>query len=371
MRFSVIPKKREVYDKYGEEGLKEGSGGMDADDIFSMFGFPFGGRRGGGGPGRGPRGKPKGKDVAVAYPVTLEDLYCGKQAKYPFDKTIVCPTCTGTGAKKGGAQAKCKSCNGEGYKVHMRHVGFGLVQQMQEPCGACNGEGEVIKPKDRCTKCSGAKTIEQPHNLDIFVDKGMSHNQKITFSGEGDQIPGVTPGDIILVLQQAEHPIFKRDGVDLYMDKKIKLSEALCGFSFLITHLDGRSLLVKSTPGEIIRPNDTKCIEGEGMPQYKNPFEKGRLFVKFEIEFPENGSISAESNKALLNILPKGANLGKMSDEVEEVLLSEPTQSNGRGRGKRANSRGSNHGHMHYQESDEEDDDDERGHGHGVQCHQQ
>jgi len=95
---------------------------------------------------------------------------------------------------------------------------------------------------------------------------------------------------------------------------------------FLITHLDKRSLLVKSNPGEIIRPNDTKCIEGEGMPQHKNPFEKGRMFIKFEIEFPENGSINNDSIKALKAILPKGAPLPKLGDEVEEVVLVEPSQ---------------------------------------------
>jgi len=175
------PEKREVYDKYGEEGLKEGQGGMDPEDIFSMFGFPFGGRRGGQqGGGGARRGQKKGKDVAVAYPCTLEEMYCGKQAEFKYDKTVTCASCNGTGAKKPNLQVKCTGCDGHGHRVTMRHVGFGLVQQMQEVCHQCGGEGEIIKPKDRCGKCGGKKSIEQNHKLDVFIDKGMSHNQKIT-----------------------------------------------------------------------------------------------------------------------------------------------------------------------------------------------
>lgn len=362
------PEKREVYDKYGEEGLKEG-GGADAADIFSMFGFPFGGR-GGHSHGRGGRQqKRKGKNVAVAFPVTLEDLYCGKQAHFKLDKTVLCSQCSGKGTKNPGTKTKCNTCEGQGFRVHIRHVAFGLVQQMQEPCAACGGEGEVIKAKDRCKKCSGNKTIEEERKLDVFIDKGMTHGQQIVFSGEGDQMPDIIPGDIILVLQCAEHAVFRREGNDLFIEKKIKLVEALCGFQFLLTHLDGRTLHVKSTKGEVVKPGDTMRIENEGMPQFKNPFEKGSLFIKFEIEFPESGSISNDQISSLMKILPKGSTVDEkmITDDVEEVSLKFVTEKEASGHGKKKQQRSV------YGESDDEDDDDEHGGGGGpgVQCHQQ
>jgi len=361
------PEKREVYDKYGEDGLKEGGGGgMDADDIFSMFGFPFGGRRGGGGRSSG---KPKGKDVAVAYPVTLEDLYCGKQAKFRLDKTILCRDCAGKGTSKPNGVAKCAHCKGAGYHVHIRHVAFGLAQQIQEPCGQCGGEGEVIKQKDRCRTCNGNKTIEEGKELEIFVDKGMTHNHKITFSGEGDQMPGIIPGDVILVLQQQEHATFKRDGHDLHVEKKIALVEALTGFKFFFKHLDGRVLLIKSAPGQIIKPGETKVIDGEGMPHYKNPFEKGRLIIKFDVEFP--ASIKADLFPALQKVLPAGEKFdqSKMNDDVEEYEVSEYVQKSKNQRRGQQQQRSA-----YMQDEDGDDDDDEEMHGHGgqrVQCAQQ
>jgi len=357
------PEKRALYDKYGEEGLKEG-GGADADDIFSMF---FGGGRRGG----GRQGKPRGKDVAVAFPVTLEDLYCGKQARFKLDKTVMCSTCSGKGTTKPKANVKCTTCDGAGYRVHMRHVAFGLVQQIQEPCPTCGGEGEMIKPKDRCKDCSGKKLVEEEKELEVFVDKGMSHNQKITFSGEGDQIPGVTPGDVILVLQQQEHPVFKRNGHDLHMEKKIQLSDALCGFKYFISHLDGRVLLISSQNGQVIKPGDIRCIENEGMPHHKNPFEKGRLFIKFEIEFPT--TMDAKSILSLRSVLPKGDAYDEkmLTEDVEEVILSENVSSKSRGKKQQQSSR------AYADDSEEEyDEDDERAHAHGhggggVQCAQQ
>eukprot|EP01114_Cavostelium_apophysatum_P018060 TRINITY_DN5507_c1_g1_i1.p1 TRINITY_DN5507_c1_g1~~TRINITY_DN5507_c1_g1_i1.p1 ORF type:complete len:422 (+),score=123.16 TRINITY_DN5507_c1_g1_i1:192-1457(+) len=362
--------KREMYDRYGEDGLKEGGGGgMDADDIFSMF---FGGgRRGGAGPRGGRPQKAKGKDVAIAFPVKLEDLYNGKQSQFKFQKTVLCTTCNGKGTNKPNARAKCHTCDGAGYRVHMRHVGFGLMQQLQEECPSCAGEGEVVKPKDRCKKCNGGRTSEEQKTLEVFIDKGMAHGHKITFSGEGDQTPDVIPGDIILVLQQEDHPTFKRDGDDLHIEKKIKLVEALCGFSFLFNHMDGRPLLVKSQPNEIIKPGDSKSIEGEGMPQKGNPFEKGKLVIKFDVEFPAPGSITPDLAKALVGALPKATPVdmsGVNQDDVEEVILSNTTaQSNARG--KRGGPRGHSHGHRHQgYEDDSDEDDGPRG---GVQCAQQ
>ena len=115
----------------------------------------------------------------------------------------------------------------EVYGIMIRQLAPGMVQQMQSVCSDCNGEGEVINEKDRCKKCEGKKVIKEVKILEVHVDKGMKHGQRITFTGEADQAPGVEPGDIVLFLQEKEHEVFQRDGNDLHMTYKIGLAEAL------------------------------------------------------------------------------------------------------------------------------------------------
>jgi len=199
--------KRELYDKYGEDALKEGGpGGFDGEDLFSMFGFGHFGHDHRG--QRGPR-KRKGKDVYSAFHVTLGDLYNGKETKFKLDKTVICDNCKGKGSAKPNAVTKCKNCEGHGITVTLRPLAFGMVQQLQETCRQCGGAGEAIKQKDKCKTCDGSKVIEESKVLDVYVEKGMRHDQKITFREEGDQIPDIIPGDIVLVVQQEEHPVFK------------------------------------------------------------------------------------------------------------------------------------------------------------------
>merc|ERR1711881_313869 len=91
-----------------------------------------------------------------------------------------------------------------------------------------------------------------------------------------------------IVLEEEKHPIFKRNGIDLIMQQTINITEALCGFRKIIPTLDKRSLLIQAVPGEVIKTDDIKCVYGEGMPTYRNPFEKGKLIVKFSVDFPES-----------------------------------------------------------------------------------
>lgn len=132
------------------------------------------------------------------------------------------------------------------------------------------------------------------------------------------------PGDIIIILQQVEHDRFERRGSDLITSQKISLVEALCGFEFVLTHLDGRQLLVKTQPGEVVQPNAVKCIVSEGFPIHRRPFEKGRLFIKFEVEFPKAGVSKPADIAALEKLLGQTrATPSYKADEVEEVELKE------------------------------------------------
>jgi DnaJ family protein A protein 2 len=268
--------------------------------------------------------------MAFAFPVSLEDLYNGKQGKYPIKKTVLCSGCAGKGTNKPSAATQCKHCEGTGVTISLRHLGFGMVQQLQERCRQCNGEGEVIKQKDKCKQCLGEKTKEEEKGLDVYIDPGMKHGTKITFSGEGDQLPDVIPGDVVLVLQQEQHAVFVREGNDLRMEKTITLIEALAGFKFVLKHLDGRQLVVSSAPGEIVRPGDVKGVPNEGMPQHGNPFEKGKLLIRFKVEFPKDGAITPQAIKGLEAALGKApAVVIPTTGEVEQVTLASFTTKGG------------------------------------------
>ncbi|KAL9235400.1 hypothetical protein vseg_010159 [Gypsophila vaccaria] len=315
------PEKREIYDQYGEDALKEGmgggGGGHDPFDIFSQF---FGGSSFGGGSSRGRRQR-RGEDVIHPLKVSLEDLYSGTTKKLSLSRSVICSKCQGKGSKS-GASMKCGGCRGSGMKVSIRHLGPSMIQQMQHPCNECKGTGETITDKDRCPQCKGEKVVQEKKVLEVVVEKGMQHGQKITFAGEADEAPDTVTGDIVFVLQLKEHSKLKRKGQDLFYEHTLSLTEALCGFRFVLTHLDGRQLLVKSNPGEVIKPDSFKAIDDEGMPIYQRPFMKGKLYIHFTVEFPK--SLSLDQVKALEGILPPkpSMELSDMElDECEETTL--------------------------------------------------
>ncbi|CAD7672769.1 unnamed protein product [Nyctereutes procyonoides] len=214
-------KKRELYDKGGEQAIKEGGagGGFGSPmDIFDMF---FGGG------GRMQRER-RGKNVVHQLSVTLEDLYNGATRKLALQKNVICDKCEGRGGKKGAVE--CPNCRGTGMQIRIHQIGPGMVQQIQSVCMECQGHGKQISPKDRCKSCNGRKVVREKKILEVHIDKGMKDGQKITFHGEGDQEPGLEPGDIIIVLDQKDHAVFTRRGEDLFMCMDIQLVEALCGF---------------------------------------------------------------------------------------------------------------------------------------------
>ncbi len=182
----------------------------------------------------------------------------------------------------------------------------------------------------------------------------MQDGQKITFTGEGDQAPGIIPGDVIIVIEEKEHPKFKRKGADLHYQASIDLLTALAGGQLVIPHLDDRSLLVNILPGEVIKPGETKVITGEGMPMHKRPYDKGNMYVTFDIQFPPPNWTDASKLALLEQALPPRTPLATVIGETEEVVLApvDPMQQSR-----------SNVDHM--------DEDDEHQQGPSVQCAQQ
>lgn len=224
------PEKRELYNQYGEEGVERGGGGADPTDIFDMV---FGGGRGGKRPGGGKR---KGKDVAHSTDVTLEQLYTGHTKKLAVNRTVL-----------DGESKECDACQGRGYTVQVLRMG-NMIQQMQQPCQKCKGEGHIFKTK------------KEKEILEVYIDRGAIDGHKVCFRGKADEQPGMEPGDVNFIVNEKPHAVFRREKADLFVSKKVSLVEALCGYQFELDHLDGRKLLIKTAPGDIIKPNK----EGSG-----------------------------------------------------------------------------------------------------------
>jgi DnaJ family protein A protein 2 len=289
-------KKRELYDQYGEEGVERGGGPPEGMDIFDILGGGMGRRQ------QQQRVR-RGEDVVFPLKVDLNDLYNGASKKLRLTKNVICKGCNGKGGKADSVK-KCVSCKGHGVKVVIRQVGPGMIQQMQMQCEVCKGDGQIIPDKDRCTGCKGERTVKEQKTLEVFVNRGMVHGQRIPFKGEADEAPDTEPGDVVVVLQQKEHPVFRRDGMNLFMKKKITLVEALTGFVFRIPHLDNRTLVVKGEDGAVVKPGDVKCIRDEGMPNPRHPSRKGNLYLEIDIEFPLPQQLTAQARVQLLSLLP-------------------------------------------------------------------
>ncbi|KAI5962443.1 YDJ1 [Candida pseudojiufengensis] len=336
--------KREIYDSYGEEGLsgQGAAGGMNAEDIFSQF---FGGGFGG-----QPQRPTRGKDIKHSIGCTLEDLYKGKTTKLALNKTVLCKDCDGRGGAAGKVK-ECPDCHGTGMKFVTRQMGP-MIQRFQTVCDKCQGTGDLCDPKDRCTTCKGKKTTTERKILQVHVDPGMKDGQRIVFSGEGDQEPGITPGDVIFVIDERPNAEFQRKGNDLFKEYEIDLLTALAGGEIAFKHISGDWIKINVTPGEVIAPGELKIVEGQGMPIYRHG-GKGNLILKFSVKFPPNHFADEDKLKELATILPPRQEVKIPADaEVDEEHMTKYDPAK----------------HQQRRSAYDEDDEEGQGAGPGVQC---
>ena len=299
--------KRKKYDTYGKDGLSNG-GGHNPNDIFSMF---FGNQM-----NRSQQQHvKKGKDVVHEINVSLEDLYKGKKVKINAKRQrIKYPA----NINKEYAIKSCDMCNGNGSIMQVRRMGP-MIQQIQQQCQKCRGTGKTIS--------EGVKLVKESKILEFDIPKGCKEGHQVKFEGESDEIPGLITGDIIFVIKEKKHNLFKRKSADLLLTKKISISDALCGTKFVIKHLDNRELLISTEVGKIIKPGEIMCVEDEGMPFEGNSFVKGKLFIIFEIEFPISGSLSEKNTKDLEKILPPKFEDPKDDGKIELCTLKDVNES--------------------------------------------
>ncbi|CAI5742089.1 unnamed protein product [Hyaloperonospora brassicae] len=270
--------KKAKYDQYGEDGLGQtGDGGdNDAFDIFSQF-FGGGRRRRQQEPSRGP-------DVVMPLRVSLADLHKGKSLQFSIRRETICHHCHGKGAAHEEDIHVCSECRGQGVKTTTRRVGMGFIQQFQTVCEKCHGKGKIYTSS--CPVCGGRKVEMADLNFDVELDKGTPDGFEIELENYADEIPGQPAGHVRLQVLTVPHPIFTRDGDDLWMDMHISLREALVGFRKTVTHVDGRP--VEVVRDDVTPPRFVMALEDEGMPKQHRPSEKGQLHIKFSVQFPES-----------------------------------------------------------------------------------
>lgn len=273
------PQKREIYDKYGEEGLKAGGPGGPGpgagfharrpEDIFAEFfggrspfgggddGDPFGGFMGMGGmPGMGGMGGMGGMPFGFGQMGGMGRAGSGRSAAPRKDPAIE-----------------------NTLNVSLEELYTGTTKKMKI---SRNVQGQSVS-----------------EILEIDIKPGWKQGTKITFPQKGDERTGVVPADIIFIIGEKHHPVLRRDGNDLVHTARISLADALCGASLKIPHLDGST--VEVPVNDVVTPNFTKIIKGKGMPITKTPGAFGNLIIKFDVMFPR--TLSSDQKTQLRTIL--------------------------------------------------------------------
>ena len=267
--------KRAAYDQFGHAGVETGggfSGGAGFRDIFDeVFGDIFGGRGGG-------QRVYRGADLRYELGLGLEEAVSGTTSRIRIPCEATCESCAGTGAASGTAPSTCGTCAGQG-RVRVQQ-GFFSIQQT---CPRCHGTGTVIT--DPCNECRGRGKVRREKTLSVTIPPGVDTGDRIRVGGEGQPGErGGPPGDLYVEIRVREHPIFLRDGANLYCEVPIGFTMAALGGEIEIPTLDGRVSLkvpAETQTGRLFR------LRGKGVRPARGP-GPGDLICKVTVETPVN-----------------------------------------------------------------------------------
>ena len=315
------PKKKEIYDKYGEEGLEQGGIGVNIDpmDLFNnLFGMNFGGGIGGFmGNMMGDFVKNrKGKDIHYELNVSLENIYKGVTKKIKITRKKKCDICKGKGGKD-GYKIKCPHCKGQGFLLMINKLGPNMIQQSQMPCNYCNQKGYTIDNNLVCKNCNGDGLSDDAKIFKIEIPRGVKDGYEIKLFQEGNEHPEYIPGDIIITIKQEKHKYYERIGNNIIMKKEIDLISALTGYREIINLLDGKhSILVYTNDSDIIHDGDVRILPKLGIKDKNN--NCGDLVIKFKLILPKKLS---EEQKNKLNEIFVKKNITRNKSKTPKILL--------------------------------------------------
>ncbi len=312
------PQKRQRYDQFGHAGMG-GAGGFSGgfssmEDIFSQFGDLFeswgmGGSMGGfssffGGGGGGRQRVRRGGDLRVKVRLTLEEISSGVEKKIKVRKLVTCQDCHGTGSADGREGDTCQTCHGTGRVIRAQRGIFGMMQ-VQEECPTCHGEGKVIRNK--CSHCQGEGVVRDEEIVTIKIPAGVSGGMQIPIEGKGNAAPrGGVPGDLLVLIEEEEHPNLVRDGNDLVYNLLLDMPTAILGGQVKIPTLSG-DVKITITPGT--QPGKVLRMRGKGLPiidQYARQYGTGDLLINVGVYIPERLN---KDEKALIEKLQDSENI--------------------------------------------------------------
>ena len=291
------PEKRQRYDQFGHQAFEGGAGGygaggMNMDDIFSMFGDLFGGRGGGGGFGgfgdffgggghrqsRDPNAPRDGDDMSFRLDIDFDEALFGSERTIDLTVPGQCPECHGTGAASGSKRVTCKTCGGHGVVM-----GGGGFLRIQQTCPTCGGEGSVLEKP--CKKCRGAGQVPTPQHISLKIPAGVDNGSRLRVAGKGaGGVRGGNNGDLYVVLGVRDSDIFEREGLDLGVDVPVSPITAALGGEVEVPTPEGMATLKipAGTPnGKLFR------LRGKGVPNLRGG-SAGDLTARIVIEVPAN-----------------------------------------------------------------------------------
>lgn len=270
------PKKRQQYDQFGHAGVDSsqgfGGGAGGFGDIFNdIFADIFGGA---GGHQRG--GSSRGSDLQYNLELSLEQAVKGENITLDVPTYVQCHQCAGSGAAKGSKPQTCSTCHGQG-QIRMQQGFFAL----QQTCPTCRGQGTVIS--DPCRPCHGQGRVRENKKLQVKIPPGIDEGDRIRLNGEGEAaLHGGVPGDLYVQIHIRAHPIFQRQGENLYCEMPIRFVLAALGGELEVPTLEG--------PVKLQIPAETQTgrlfkLNGKGIKSVRGR-SKGDLLCRVIVETP-------------------------------------------------------------------------------------
>jgi DnaJ family protein A protein 2 len=258
---------------------------VNPEDLFGMFGGGFPGN-----PFMNAQRQQQKENIVVNKEVTLEEIYNEQNVPVQFEQKQFCSPCKGEGTKN-GESSKCAGCDGRGISIRIIQQGP-MIQQIQTPCNTCYGSGKSKSASNLCSICNGEGYKIKEVRVNIPLKNGLTHGHQIQIPNHGHNLKeGKT--DLVIVINEKTHSIFKRKGNDLFINVELKLFQALYGFDKIIDHLDKRKLHIShsgKTEYETVRK-----ISGEGMHILNGSGGKGDLYIKFTIKLPNVNDFDTSS----------------------------------------------------------------------------
>ncbi len=291
--------KRAAYDRYGHQAFA--NGGMGGGNPFGGFEFNFGSGgfsdifsqvfsdfMGGGRAGSGTAYAQPGADVRYNMEISLEEAFSGMEKEIKIPSSVTCEKCHGHGTKDGKEAPVCPHCKGSG-KVHLQK-GFFVVEQA---CPHCQGTGHMVT--DPCPDCKGNGFIRQEKTIKVKIPAGIEDQTRMRIPGGGEAgTRGGESGDLYVFISVKDHPLYSREGANLYTRVPISMCCAALGGKIEIPSIDGEKIELSIAPGS--QNDQVVKIKGQGMTMMRSK-GRGDLFVKLRVETPVN--LSAKQKELL------------------------------------------------------------------------